>query len=47
MAEKICLVAGTTEGRQLAELLSGAADLTVCVATEYGGVEHFYGIIGT
>ncbi|MBR4186171.1 MAG: precorrin-6A reductase [Clostridia bacterium] len=38
MREKICLFAGTTEGRQLAELLSGAADLTVCVATEYGEV---------
>ena len=38
MREKLCLFAGTTEGRQLAELLSGAADLTVCVATEYGEV---------
>ena len=36
--ETICLFAGTTEGRQLAELLSQAADLTVCVATEYGEV---------
>ena len=38
MREKICLFAGTTEGRQLAELLSEAAELTVCVATEYGEV---------
>ena len=36
--ETICLFAGTTEGRQLAELLSQAAGLTVCVATEYGEV---------
>ena len=35
---KICLFAGTTEGRQLAELLSPASDLTVCVATEYGEI---------
>ena len=35
---KICLFAGTTEGRKLAEYLSGQkADLTVCVATDYGG----------
>jgi precorrin-6Y C5,15-methyltransferase (decarboxylating) len=38
MREKICLFAGTTEGRQLAGLLGPAADLTVCVATEYGEV---------
>lgn len=38
MREKICLFAGTTEGRQLAELLHKAADLTVCVATEYGEI---------
>ena len=36
--ETICLFAGTTEGRQLAELLSRAVSLTVCVATEYGEV---------
>ena len=36
--ELICLFAGTTEGRQLAELLSEAVSLTVCVATEYGEV---------
>lgn len=37
---KICLFAGTTEGRIFAEKLleksSAAADLTICVATEYG-----------
>lgn len=38
MKEKICLFAGTTEGRQLAALLHHAAELTVCVATEYGEV---------
>lgn len=35
---KICLFAGTTEGRITAEFLSGQdADLTVCTATDYGG----------
>ncbi|MBQ7298223.1 MAG: precorrin-6A reductase [Clostridia bacterium] len=38
MSEKICLFAGTTEGRQLAEILHEFADLTVCVATEYGEI---------
>jgi len=38
MCERICLFAGTTEGRQLAEILHNSADLTVCVATEYGEV---------
>lgn len=38
MSEKICLFAGTTEGRQLAEILHEASDLTVCVATEYGEI---------
>lgn len=38
MREKLCLFAGTTEGRQLAEILHDAADLTVCVATEYGEI---------
>ena len=38
MYEKICLFAGTTEGRQLTELLHESADLTVCVATEYGEI---------
>ena len=38
MKEKICLFAGTTEGRRLAELLHGEYDLTVCVATEYGEI---------
>lgn len=36
MKEKICLFAGTTEGRQLAEALHRFYDLTVCVATPYG-----------
>lgn len=35
----ICIFAGTTEGRQLAELLSEFdMNITVCVATEYGEV---------
>lgn len=35
---KICLFAGTVEGRRLAGFLSSQnVDLTVCVATEYGG----------
>ena len=38
MSEKICLFAGTTEGRKLAYLLKDRTDLTVCVATEYGEV---------
>ncbi len=38
MKEKICLFAGTTEGRKLAEALAGEYALTVCVATEYGEV---------
>ena len=38
MCEKICLFAGTTEGRRLAEILHESAVLTVCVATEYGEV---------
>ncbi len=38
MCEKICLFAGTTEGRQLAQILHNSADLTVCVATEYGEI---------
>ena len=34
---KICVFAGTTEGRQLIERLSGrGARLTACVATDYG-----------
>ena len=34
---KICVFAGTTEGRRLAEYLAGCgADVTACVATEYG-----------
>ena len=34
---KICLFAGTTEGRRLSEFLSRQdAELTVCVATKYG-----------
>ena len=38
MKNKICIFAGTTEGRQLAALLKDAAAVTVCVATEYGEV---------
>ena len=38
MSEKICIFAGTTEGRKLTELLRDSAELTVCVATEYGEV---------
>ena len=38
MKNKICIFAGTTEGRQLASLLKDAAAVTVCVATEYGEV---------
>lgn len=34
---KLCVFAGTTEGREIAELLAAQdADVTVCVATEYG-----------
>ena len=36
--KKICLFAGTTEGRRLAEALHESFTLTVCVATEYGEV---------
>ena len=37
---KVCIFAGTSEGRQLAEALAGrGAELTVCVATEYGEVK--------
>lgn len=38
MSDKICIFAGTTEGRTLASLLDKVADVTVCVATEYGQV---------
>ncbi|MBO7516637.1 MAG: precorrin-6A/cobalt-precorrin-6A reductase, partial [Spirochaetia bacterium] len=38
MSDKICIFAGTTEGRTLASLLNKTADVTVCVATEYGQV---------
>ena len=34
---KICVFAGTTEGRELTEFLcTQRADITACVATEYG-----------
>ena len=34
---KICIFGGTTEGRKLAEFLSGQpCDVMVCVATDYG-----------
>ena len=36
--ERICLFAGTTEGRRLARILAPAAETTVCVATEYGEI---------
>lgn len=36
MRNKVCLFAGTTEGRVIADLLKDAVDLTACVATEYG-----------
>ncbi len=36
MSDKICIFAGTTEGRRLVSLLKDAADVTACVATEYG-----------
>ncbi len=36
MKNKLCIFAGTTEGRQLVALLKDAADVTACVATEYG-----------
>lgn len=36
--KKICLFAGTTEGRELACFLAGKCALTVCVATEYGEI---------
>ena len=38
MSDKICIFAGTTEGRKLAALLKDAADVTACVATEYGEI---------
>ena len=36
--ERICLFAGTTEGRRLARILAPAAETTGCVATEYGEI---------
>ena len=34
---KLCVFAGTTEGRELVELLEGQpVAVTACVATEYG-----------
>lgn len=36
MKEKICIFAGTSEGRALAEGLNSAYSLTLCVATDYG-----------
>ena len=34
---KLCVFAGTTEGRRLVELLADApVEVTACVATEYG-----------
>ena len=38
MCKKLCVFAGTTEGRELIELLEGeSVSVTACVATEYGG----------
>ena len=35
--DKLCVFAGTTEGRELVEFLCGQpAEITACVATEYG-----------
>ena len=34
--DKICIFGGTTEGRRLCELLADRAEVTACVATEYG-----------
>jgi precorrin-6Y C5,15-methyltransferase (decarboxylating) len=36
MKDKICIFAGTTEGRTLAQILAERCDITACVATEYG-----------
>ncbi len=36
MKERICIFAGTTEGRVLAAELRGTYAITVCVATDYG-----------
>jgi len=38
MKEKICLFAGTSEGRKLAAALAAEYELFICVATEYGEV---------
>ncbi len=38
MSDKICIFAGTGDGRELAELMvSSGLDVTACAATEYGG----------
>ena len=36
MKDKICIFAGTTEGRRLAEILAESYEITVCTATGYG-----------
>ena len=38
MSDKICIFAGTTEGRKLAFFLKDATEVTACVATEYGEI---------
>ena len=38
MSDKICIFAGTTEGRKLVALLRDAAEVTACVATDYGEI---------
>ena len=38
MSDRICIFAGTGDGRELAELMgSSGLDVTACAATEYGG----------
>ena len=38
MADKICIFAGTKDGREMAELMAGLGpEVTACAATEYGG----------
>ena len=34
---KLCVFAGTADGRQLVERLAGQAEILACAATEYGG----------
>ena len=34
---RLCVFAGTADGRQLVERLAGQAEILACAATEYGG----------